>query len=221
MADRSRDHKGWYSHLERLESVLLLGGVGSLLVSFIALGLLPALELGEEVEEATPASYQSMTAEEEHGFAVYQREGCAYCHSSFVRSTDADRQRFGPAAEAWEYQDQYPQQWGTRRIGPDLSRLAGVQSDDWHYAHLYDPRSTVPESIMPSYPWLFTEAEDGSVTPTREGTALVAYLQSLGRNMEEAGPQTDGHEDHGEAEATESENGQPNRLDQLDGREGH
>lgn len=196
MAEEETDvaHTGWYTRFERFESILLFAGVGSLLVSFIGLGLLPALEIGDQIEKNTPETYQAMTAEEQHGFEIYQREGCAYCHSQFVRTTDADEVRWGQAAEAWEYQDQYPQQWGTRRIGPDLSRLAGVYSDDWHLAHLYNPRSTVPDSIMPSYPWLFDEGPDGEVTPTREGEALVAYLQSLGENMRVAGPQTDGEQ---------------------------
>lgn len=195
MADETHTHgKAWYSRFERFESILLFAGVGSLALSFLALGLLPALEIGDQIEKNTPDTYQAMTTQEEHGFEIYQREGCAYCHSQFVRTTDADESRWGQPAEAWEYRDQYPQQWGTRRIGPDLSRLAGEYSDDWHLAHLYDPRSTVPDSIMPGYPWLFTEEGDGDVTPTREGEALVAYLQSLGRNMQESGPQTDGHQ---------------------------
>src|SRR5699024_4094632 len=85
--------KGWYSRFERFESILLFAGVGSLLVSFIGLGLLPALEIDDQIEKTTPESYQAMTAEEEHGFEIYKREGCAYCHSQFVRTTDADQSR--------------------------------------------------------------------------------------------------------------------------------
>lgn len=190
------DRRPWTSHLERLESVMLLGGVASLALSFIALGLLPILEMQQQVEETTPETFQAMSDEEALGFEVYKREGCMYCHSMFVRTTDADTSRFGHPAEAWEFQEQYPQQWGTRRIGPDLSRVGGQYSDDWHLAHLFDPRSTVPDSVMPAYPWLFTEDEAGDVHPTREGEALVAYLQSLGRNMSEAGPQVP-ETDHG------------------------
>jgi cbb3-type cytochrome c oxidase subunit II len=186
------DHEpGWVRFLERGETIMLLGGLGSLVFSFLALGVIPLIDLRDEVTASTPASYDAMTAEEEHGFTVYKQEGCAYCHTTFVRDTPSDVQRFGPPAEAWEYQDQYPQQWGTRRIGPDLSRESGKRSDGWQYAHLYNPRSTVPQSVMPSYPWLFSEAPDGSVVPNEEAAALVAYLNYLGRDIAESGPQTE------------------------------
>lgn len=188
---RSDDDSRLVRFHERGETIMLLGGVGSLLFSFLALGVLPLFELRDEVTRSTPAEYDAMTSEEAQGFAVFKREGCAYCHSTFVRDTVADVRRFGPPAEAWEYQDQYPQQWGTRRIGPDLSRGSGSRPDGWQYAHLHDPRSIVPESVMPGYPWLFTEADDGSVVPTHEARALVAYLNYLGRDIAESGPQTD------------------------------
>lgn len=177
--------------LERGTTVMLLGGVGSLVLSFMALGVVPTIELRSQMNADTPASWQPMTAQEQLGFAVYKREGCGYCHTTFVRDVPSDVDRFGPAAEAWEYQDQYPQQWGTRRIGPDLSRESGVRSDAWHYAHLYDPRGTVPESVMPAYPWLFHTAADGTVIPTEEAQGLVAYLNYLGRAIKVSGPQTD------------------------------
>ncbi|HEX6247856.1 MAG TPA: cbb3-type cytochrome c oxidase subunit II [Nocardioidaceae bacterium] len=177
--------------LERGETIMLLGGLGSLVFSFFALGVLPLIELRDEVTASTPASYTTMTAEEEQGFTVYKREGCAYCHTTFVRDTASDVRRFGPPAEAWEYQDQYPQQWGTRRVGPDLSRESGKRSDGWQYAHLYNPRSTVPQSVMPGYPWLFSEASDGTVVPNEDAEALVAYLNYLGRDIQRSGPQTE------------------------------
>jgi hypothetical protein len=180
----------WVRGLERGSTVMLVGGVGSLLLSFFTLGVLPLAELTHEVSRSTPATYQPMNDLETIGFAVYKREGCAYCHTTFVRDTPADVQRFGPPAEAWEFQDQYPQQWGTRRIGPDLSRESGRRSADWHYAHLYNPRSTVPESIMPAYPWLFTVEPGGRVAPTEQARGVVAYLDYLGRAMAETGPQT-------------------------------
>lgn len=190
--DAGSDHEPrWARFLERGETIMLLGGIGSLVFSFLALGVLPLIELSDEVTRSTPAAFTAMDATEERGFTVYKREGCAYCHTTFVRDTPSDVRRFGPPAEAWEYQDQYPQQWGTRRIGPDLSRESGKRSDGWQYAHLYNPRSTVPQSVMPSYPWLFAEAPDGSVVPNEDAEALVAYLNYLGRDMAEAGPQTE------------------------------
>ncbi|HEU4513650.1 MAG TPA: cbb3-type cytochrome c oxidase subunit II [Nocardioidaceae bacterium] len=186
------DHEPrWMRFLERGETIMLLGGLGSLVFSFLALGVIPLIELRDEVTASTPASFTAMNAEEERGFRVYKQEGCAYCHTTFVRDTPSDVRRFGPPAEAWEYQDQYPQQWGTRRIGPDLSRESGKRSDGWQYAHLFNPRSTVPQSVMPSYPWLFSEMPDGSVVPNQDAEALVSYLNYLGRDIKESGPQTE------------------------------
>lgn len=190
--DPHSDHDSrWVRLLERGETIMLLGGLGSLVFSFLALGVIPLMELTDEVDRSTPAAFSPMDATEERGFTVYKREGCAYCHTTFVRDTPSDVSRFGPPAEAWEYQDMYPQQWGTRRIGPDLSRESGKRSDGWQYAHLYNPRSTVPQSVMPSYRWLFSEAPDGSVVPNQDAEALVAYLNYLGRDIGESGPQTE------------------------------
>lgn len=185
-------HEGprWMRFLERGTTVMLLGGLGSLVLSFVTLGFLPLSELSSEVKKDTPSSYRPMNQLEQTGFTVYKKEGCAYCHSNFVRSTTSDVRRFGAPAEAWEYQDQYPQQWGTRRIGPDLSRESGLRTDAWQYAHLYDPRSTVPQSVMPPYPWLFQKKADGELVPTQEARGLVAYLNFLGRAMRDSGPQT-------------------------------
>lgn len=180
----------WMRFMERGTTIMMLGGIGSLVFSFFALGILPLGELSGEVRRSTPATYQPMNELEQAGFAVYKREGCAYCHSTFVRDTPSDVARFGPPAEAWEFQDQYPQQWGTRRIGPDLSRESGKRSDGWQYAHLFNPRSTVPQSIMPSYPWMFEDSASGELVPTKEARGLVAYLNYLGRAIDEAGPQT-------------------------------
>jgi len=101
-----------------------------------------------------------------------------------IRAIPADENRFGPASQAWETAQDTPQMWGTRRIGPDLSREAGRRPADWQFAHLYDPRTIVPRSNMPAFPWLF----DGSATePTQEAIDLVAYLEALGRNRILAG----------------------------------
>ncbi len=190
--DPVSDHEpAWVRFLERGETIMLLGGIGSLVFSFLALGVLPLIELRDEVTRSTPEQFTAMTAKEEQGFTVYKREGCAYCHTTFVRDTPSDVRRWGPPAEAWEYQDQYPQQWGTRRIGPDLSRESGLRSDGWQYAHLYNPRSTVPQSVMPGYPWLFSEAPDGTVVPNEDAEALVTYLNYLGRDIKVSGPQTE------------------------------
>jgi mono/diheme cytochrome c family protein len=117
---------------------------------------------------------------------IYSREGCAYCHTQQVRYVHADMKRFGAPTLAWETRFDFPHLWGTRRIGPDLARAGSVRTDDWHYAHLFAPRSVVAESVMPSYAWLFDRAPD---RPTQRARDLVAYLQTLGRARELAGPE--------------------------------
>src|SRR5262249_56918806 len=111
------------------------------------------------------------------GKSWYQAEACWHCHSQFVRPVSKEDQRFGPVSTPDEYQNRMhlPHLFGTRRVGPDLIREAGVRSNDWHMAHLYDPRSVAPYSVMPSYPWFF----DADRRPTERALALVAYLQWL------------------------------------------
>ncbi len=98
--------------------------------------------------------------------------------------------RFGAPTLAWETRFDYPHLWGTRRIGPDLSRTAGTRSADWHFAHLFAPRSIVSQSVMPAYPALFDGAAD---RPRQEARDLLAYLESLGRARELAGPEGEAH----------------------------
>ena len=108
------------------------------------------------------------TTLERRGRAVYIREGCWYCHSQYVRPVAGEDARWGPVSEAGEYAWDVPHLLSTRRIGPDLSRVGLKYSDDWHYAHLWDPRLVTPRSIMPRFRWLF----DTVVAPVhREGEA--------------------------------------------------
>jgi cytochrome c oxidase cbb3-type subunit 2 len=88
------------------------------------------------------------------GRDVYIREGCYNCHSQMVRPFRAETLRYGPYSKAGEYVYDHPFQWGSKRTGPDLQRVGGKYSDDWHRLHLVSPRSLVPESNMPAYPWL-------------------------------------------------------------------
>lgn len=115
------------------------------------------------------------------GRDLYIREACWHCHSQYVRPTANENLYYGPVSTAGEYQTalHLPQLLGTRRVGPDLSRESGKRSNDWHLAHLYQPTSVVPESVMPSFTWYFKK--DGEqIIPTDDGIALVAYLQTLG-----------------------------------------
>ena len=141
------------------------------------------------------------------GRDVYIREGCYNCHSQMVRPFRAEVERYGHYSVAGEFVYDHPFQWGSKRTGPDLHRVGGRYSDDWHRLHLSDPRSVVPESNMPSYAWLQRSAanaedieakmralrsvgvpyEDGQIAGAKEALkgqtemdALIAYLQVLG-----------------------------------------
>jgi len=141
------------------------------------------------------------------GRDVYIREGCYNCHSQMVRPFRSEELRYGPYSRAGEFVYDHPFQWGSKRTGPDLHRVGGKYSDDWQRLHLVSPRSLVPESNMPAYPWLEKAAvEPESVAPRMralrvvgvpyadadiaaaaqavkgrtELDALVAYLQVLG-----------------------------------------
>ena len=141
------------------------------------------------------------------GRDVYLREGCYNCHSQMIRPFRAETERYGHYSVAGEFVYDHPFQWGSKRTGPDLHRVGGRYSDEWHRLHLQNPRDLVPESNMPAYPWLFTsKVDDGSIAAHMTGLrrvgvpysdaeiaeapasvrgkseidALVAYLQVLG-----------------------------------------
>ncbi len=159
-------------------------GVGFFALSFLVLAILPGKELADEIKRTAPVTMPTLTASEQRGRVIYGREGCAYCHTEQVRFLAADVRRFGAPTEAWETKYDYPQLWGTRRIGPDLSREFNLHPQDWQLTHLFNPRLVVRDSVMPPYPWLF----HGSPSqPTQEGLDVLAYLQSLGRARELSG----------------------------------
>lgn len=113
------------------------------------------------------------------GRKVYTGEGCWHCHSQFVRPVSNEERRWGPVSKTWEYQNelQRPVMFGTRRVGPDLSREGGRHSNDWQAVHFFQPTSLSEGSPMPRYPWLF----DGSADkPNKQGLALITYVQWLG-----------------------------------------
>ena len=141
------------------------------------------------------------------GRDIYIREGCVQCHSQMIRPFRAETERYGHYSVAGESVWDHPFLWGSKRTGPDLARVGGRYSDDWHRAHLYNPRNVVPESKMPSYPWLVENKLDGKDTAKKmevlrtlgtpytdadiagardavkgktEMDAIVAYLQGLG-----------------------------------------
>jgi cytochrome c oxidase cbb3-type subunit 2 len=142
------------------------------------------------------------------GRDVYIREGCYGCHSQMIRPFRSETERYGPYSIAGESVYDRPFQWGSKRTGPDLARVGGRYSDEWHYIHMNNPRDVVPESNMPSYSWLadtpldgqlvqkkmqkltmlgdpYTDEEIAAAPAAVEGKtemdAVVAYLQGLGR----------------------------------------
>lgn len=154
-------------------------GIVFFVISFLVLAVYPAIRLHQRiVRDTPPGAHLALTASERHGQELYARDGCAYCHSEQVRFTETDRRRFGPPTEAWETQNQYPQMWGTRRIGPDLAREYGKRTSDWQLVHLYNPRYVVPESVMPGFGWYFKGSPD---RPSQDALDIVAYLNTLGR----------------------------------------
>jgi len=141
------------------------------------------------------------------GRDVYIREGCYNCHSQMIRPFRAETERYGHYSVAGEFVYDHPFQWGSKRTGPDLARVGGRYSDEWHRIHLNNPRDVVPESNMPDYPWLattklvpediipkmralqrlnvpYTDAEitqaPSALVGKTEQDALIAYLQGLG-----------------------------------------
>ena len=117
------------------------------------------------------------------GHDVYVGEACWHCHSQFVRPVSNEDRRFGPVSKTEEYQNvlQRPVLFGTRRVGPDLSREGGRRSNDWHAVHFFKPTTLSIGSPMPEYPWLFNGAAD---KPNPKGLALITYVQWLGSWLE-------------------------------------
>ncbi len=167
-----------------------IGGVGFFAMSVLLLGVWPARVLERQIESTSPDHPLPLTASEERGRLIYSQNGCGYCHTQQIRYLDRDVARFGASTLAWETIYDYPQLWGTRRIGPDLSRETSSRSDDWEFAHLYEPRSMVADSVMPPFPWLFEGSPD---RPRQDARDLVAYLNTLGRDRALAGTEGEAH----------------------------
>jgi cbb3-type cytochrome oxidase cytochrome c subunit/mono/diheme cytochrome c family protein len=167
-----------------------VAGLGFFVMSVLLLGVWPGRVLEEQMRGMSPGHALELTASEKRGRMIYAREGCAYCHTQQIRYAPNDTARFGAATLAWETIFDYPHLWGTRRIGPDLSREASARSADWQLSHLYAPRTIVQDSVMPPFPWLFDGAPD---RPRQEGLDLLAYLETLGRDRALAAPEGEAH----------------------------
>jgi len=198
-------------------SALLIFGI--LFVSAIG-GLVQVLpSLYQESLRTPEGNTRPYSAVELAGRDLYMREGCSTCHSQQIRSLVAEVERYGPCSRAGESVYDRPFMWGSKRTGPDLHRIGGKYSDDWHRVHLIDPRSVVPTSIMPGYPWLarnalrnddiaakmrglqrlghpYTDEEIAAAPAQLEGLteldALIVYLQMLGTGYVESATGTSG-----------------------------
>ncbi|MDX1676826.1 cytochrome-c oxidase, cbb3-type subunit II [Arsukibacterium sp.] len=195
------------NHHEKIEkSVGLLGIFTVIAISFGTLVQITPLMFMDETNQPIDG-LKPYTALEMEGRDIYIREGCNNCHSQMIRPFRAEVERYGHYSVAGESVWEHPFLWGSKRTGPDLARVGQRYSDDWHYAHLMDPRSVVPQSNMPGFPWLDSAVLDGKDTARKleifrsfgvpytdediagaadavkgktEMEALIAYLQSLG-----------------------------------------
>jgi cytochrome c oxidase cbb3-type subunit 2 len=192
---------------ERIETNNLLMIVLILVVVAIG-GIVEIVPLFFQRSTTQPvAGLKPYTALEQAGRDVYLREGCYNCHSQMIRTLRAETLRYGHYSMAGEFVWDHPFQWGSKRTGPDLHRVGGKYSDEWHRLHLDNPRDLVPESNMPAYPWLARTPADattigahlrglrlvgvpytdeqidqaaGELKGKTEADALIAYMQSLG-----------------------------------------
>mgnify|MGYP000754138995 FL=1 len=173
MANHNEPIKG-FTH-ERIETSNFLMIVLIVLVLSVG-GLLEIVPLFFQKSTTQPVEgLKPYTSLQLYGRDVYVREGCYNCHSQMIRPFQAETLRYGPYSRAGESVYDHPFQWGSKRTGPDLARVGGRYSDEWHRIHLINPRDVVPESIMPAYPWLEKDLVDASVMPGR-----LAAMKKLG-----------------------------------------
>ena len=207
MSDHNHSAPKSFSH-EKVETNNFLLIVLTLLVVAVG-GLVEIVPLffQKSTTEAV-AGLKPYTPLQLMGRDVYLREGCYNCHSQMIRPFRAETMRYGHYSVAGEFVYDHPFQWGSKRTGPDLHRVGGKYSDEWHRIHLNNPRDVVPESNMPAYSWLETSKVDDTVVTQRmsalrkvgvpytdeeiagaqaevkdktEMDAVIAYLQVLGR----------------------------------------
>lgn len=197
---------------KKLEENAALLIFGILFVSSIG-GLVQVLpSIYQESLRTAEENTHPYSAVELAGRDIYMREGCSTCHSQQIRSLVAEVERYGPYSRAGEFVYDRPFMWGSKRTGPDLHRIGGKYSDAWHRVHLIDPRSVVPNSIMPGYPWLakrdlrnddiqarmdglrrlghpYSDEDIENAATQLEGLkeidALIVYLQMLGTGFVE------------------------------------
>ncbi len=142
---------GWMALFTTI--VIMIGTVVELVPLYLVESTVPVIA---DVKPYTPLELE--------GRDIYIREGCYNCHSQAVRPFRDETERYGPYSKPGEYVYDRPFQWGSKRTGPDLHRVGGKYPDSWHWLHMKDPREMVPESTMPSYPWLLRDRLDTRLT---------------------------------------------------------
>jgi len=189
-----------------------IGLMAILIILVISVGglveIVPLFFMKSTTEPVT--GLKPYTALQLEGRDIYLKEGCYGCHSQMIRPFRAETERYGHYSVPGEFVYDHPFQWGSKRTGPDLHRVGGRYSDEWHRVHLMNPRDVVPESNMPGYPWLAKSIIDSDLTATKlsamrilgvpyndaeiasakqdvdgktEMDALIAYLQILGTSL--------------------------------------
>lgn len=199
---------------EKVEkNISVMGILIAVAISFGGLSQIIPLMFQAEAIEPTPG-VKPYPALELAGRDIYVREGCYNCHSQMIRTLRFETERYGHYSLAGESVYDRPFQWGSKRTGPDIARVGGRYSDDWHRAHLINPRDVVPESNMPAYSWLLDAEVDGvqitthmkalqtigdpytdeeiagaaaAVAGKTEMDAVIAYLQGLGKHAPRLG----------------------------------
>jgi len=211
-------------NLEKVSMGLVAGIIAVASVGGIV-EIAPLFTIEETVE--IPADMRPHTPLEMAGREIYIREGCYACHSQMIRSLADEIDRYGPYSVAAESAWDRPMLWGSKRTGPDLARLGGRYSDDWHVAHLIDPRSVVPVSIMPAYPWLMRPLDtsllqDSIATLARLGVPYDsemianALADARAQSQPEAAGAADVRARYGEGVAVRAFDGDPARLTEMD-----
>ena len=143
---------------------ILIGGIVEIVPTFLIRSNIPTI-----------ASVKPYTPLELQGRDIYVREGCYTCHSQMVRPFRSETERYGEYSKAGEFVYDHPFQWGSKRTGPDLARVGRKYPNLWHFLHMENPRTMSPGSIMPNYPWLYTQDIDSSIVP-----AKIRAMQTLG-----------------------------------------
>jgi len=216
---------GFHYRLERKTIGLMLAIIGVASIGGLV-EIAPLFTIHQTIEDAS--DMRVYTPLELAGRNIYIREGCYACHSQMIRTLRDEVERYGPYSLAVESKYDHPMLWGSKRTGPDLARIGGKYSDEWHVAHLNNPRDVVPQSVMPAYRWLLrtplrTNDLGGHLkalrsvgVPYTDDMIANAALDAYGQANPDS-PQADGvTKRYGKATTLRAFDGRPNVLTEMD-----